>query len=163
MNSSHALSAFLLIHPLNGRRNANLWSVQEAIWASVPATDKFKDICNDFPNLAILTKSSTSGEVQLTFSHSTVGNKSLGESLQAFALASDLGSPSVISFNLDIAFAPEGDKIRLLITEPLVRAAAGDLTGSKKQRDWQSLNAVLLPPFLMEVAILHGKSDSGEI
>ena len=75
---SHALSAFLLDHPLNGLGNANLRSVQEAIRASVPATDKFKNICNDFPNLAILTKSSTRGEVQLTFGHSTVGNKSLG-------------------------------------------------------------------------------------
>ena len=127
------------------------------------ATEKFKDICSDFPNLAILTKSSTPGEAQLTFGHSTVENNSLGESLQAFALAGDLGSPSVISFNLEIAFAPKGEKICLLITEALLRAAAGNLIGSKKKRDWQSLNAVLLPPFLTEVAILHGKSDAGEL
>ena len=92
----------------------------------------------------------------------SVGNKSLGESLQAFFLAGDLGSPSVISFNLEIAFAPEGEKIRLPITEVLLCAAAGDLKGSKKQRDWQSLNAVLLPLFLTEVAILHGELDVGE-
>ena len=109
MISSHALSAFLLDHPLNGLGNANLRSVQEVIRASVPATEKFKDICNDFPNLAILKQSSTPGEVQLTFGHSTVENKSLGESLQDFALADDLGSPSVISINLDIAFATEGE------------------------------------------------------
>ena len=97
---------------------------------SVPATEKFKNICDDFPNLAILTKSSTPGEVQLTFGHSTAGNKCLGEYLQAFALAGDLGSPYVISFNLEVAFAPEGEKICLLITEVLLRAAAGDLKGS---------------------------------
>ena len=34
---------------------------------------------------------------------------------------------------------------------------------SKKQRDWQSLNAVLLPPFLTEITILHGESDAGEL
>ena len=110
MISSHAFSAFLLDHPFNGLGNANLRSVQEAIRESVPATEKFKDICNDFPNLAILTKRSMPGEVQLTFGHSTFRNKSLGESLQAFALTGDLGSPSVISFNLEIAFAPEGEK-----------------------------------------------------
>ena len=163
MISSHALSAFLLDHPINGLGNANLWSVQEAIRAIVPAMEKFKDICNDFPNLAILTKRSTPGEVQLTFVHSTVRNKSLRESLQYFALAGNLGSPNVISFNLDIAVAPEGEKIRLPITEVLLCAVAGDLKGSKKQRDWQSLNAVLLPPFLTEVAIFHGESDAGEL
>ena len=46
-------------------------------------------------------------------------NKSLGETLQAFALAGDLASPSVISFNLEIAFSPEGEKTRLPITEGL--------------------------------------------
>ena len=81
MISSHALSSFLLDHHLNGLGNANLRYVQEAIRASVPATDKFKNICDDFPNLAILTKSSTLGEVQFTFGHSMVGNKSLGESI----------------------------------------------------------------------------------
>ena len=47
--------------------------------------------------------------------------------------------------------------------EALLRAAAGNLKGTKKQRDWQSLNAVLLPPYLTEVAILHGESDAGEL
>ena len=146
MISSHALSAFLLHHPINGLGNANLWSVQKAMRAREPATEKYKNVCEDFSNLGILTKSSTPGEVQLTFGHSTVGNKSLGESIQAFAPAGNLGSPSVILFNLKIAFAPEGEKIRLPITEVLIRAAAGNLARSKKQRDWQSLNAVLLPP-----------------
>ena len=104
---SHALSAFLLHHPLKGLRNANLWSVQETMRANEPPTEKYKNVCEDFPNLGILTKSSTPGEVQLTFGHATVGNKSLEESIQDFALAGDLGSPSVISFNLEIAFAPE--------------------------------------------------------
>ena len=77
-------------------------------------------------------KSSTPGEIQLTFGHSTVRNKSLGETLQAFALSGNLSSPSVIAFNLEIAFAPEEEKIRLLIMEGLLRAAAGDLKGTKK-------------------------------
>ena len=130
MISSHALSAFLLDHPLNGLGNFKS-PVRTRGDTGEPATEKFKDICTDFPNLAILTKSSTPGEIQLTFGHSTVGNKSLGETIQAFALAGDLSSPSVISFNLEIAFAPEGEKIRLPIMEGLLRAAAGDLKGTK--------------------------------
>ena len=117
----------------------------------------------DFPNFALLTKSSTPGEIQITFGRSTVGNKSLGGTLQASALSGDLASPSVIYFNLEIAFFPEGEKIRLPITEGLLRAAAGDLKAPKKQPDWQSFNAVLLPLFLTEAAILHGKSDAGEL
>ena len=133
------------------------------IRASKPATEKFKDICTDFPNLALLTKSSTPGVIQIAFGHSTVGNKSLRETLQAFALAGNLASPSVIYFNLEIAFAPEGEQIRLPITEGLLRAAAGNLKETKKQQDWQYLNTVLLPHFLTEAAILHGKSDAGEL
>ena len=110
MISSHALSAFLLHYPRNGLGNANLRSVQEAMRASEPATEKYKNVCEDFPNIGIRTKSSTPGEVQLTFGHLTVGDKSLGESIQGFALAGELGSPSVISFNLEIAFAPKGEK-----------------------------------------------------
>ena len=110
MISSHTLSAFLIDHPLNGLGNAHLRLVEEAMLASMPATEKFKNVCEDFPNWAILTKSSTPDEVQLMFGHSTIENKSLGESLQAFAHAGDLGSPSVISFNLEIAFAPEREK-----------------------------------------------------
>ena len=83
--------------------------------------------CEKFPNLGILTKSSTHGEIQLTFGHTAVGNKSLGESVVAFALAGDLGSPSVISFILEIAFATDGENIQLPIVEVLLSAASGDL------------------------------------
>ena len=135
MISSHALCAFLIHHPLNKLGNANLRFVQEAMRASEPAPEKYKNVCEDFPNLGILTKSSTPGEVQLTFGHSTVGTKSLGESIQSFALSGNLGSPSVILFNLEIAFAHKGENIRLPIMEVLLCAAAGNLARSKKQRD----------------------------
>ena len=163
MISSHALSSFLIHHFLNGLRNANRRSIQEAVRASKPATEKYKNVCEGFPNLGILTISSTPGEEQLTFGHANVGNKSLVEYIQAFALAGNLDSPSVISLNLEIAFATEGEKIRLPITDVLLCAAAGDLARSKNQRDCPSLNAVLLPPFLTEFSILHGESDKGEL
>ena len=163
MISTNTLSVFLLHHHLNGLGKENLCSVQEVMRASEPASDKFKNVCEDFPNLAILTKSSTPGEIQLTFGHAVIGNKSLGEPVVAFALAGDLSSPSVISFNIEIAFATDGEKIHLPITEVLLCAAAGDLVRSKKQHSWTSRNAVLFPPILTEATILHGESDTGEL
>ena len=62
MISANALSVFLLHHHLNGLGNENLHSVQEVMRASEPAADKFKNFCEDFLNLAILTKSSTRGK-----------------------------------------------------------------------------------------------------
>ena len=98
----------------------------------------------------------------LNFS-AAVGNKSLGESVVAFSLAGNLSSTSVIYFKIKIAFSADSDKIRLPIAEVLLRAAAGNLAQYKKQRDWTPRNTVLLPPFLTEAAILHGKSDAGEL
>ena len=92
-----------------------------------------------------------------------IGNKSLGESVEAFSLAVDLSSPSVISLKIEIAFSIDSDKIRLPIVEVLHRPATGILACSKKQRVWTPRNAVLLPPFLFETAILHEESDKGEI
>ena len=64
------------------------------------AVEKFKRVFEDFPNLAIITKSATPGEIQLTFVHASVGNKSPGESVVAFALAGDLSSPYMISLKI---------------------------------------------------------------
>ena len=154
---------FLLHHHLNGLVNENLCSVQKVMRASEPDADKYKNVCEDFPNLGILTKSSTPGGIHLTFGHAAVGKKSLGESFVAFALAGDLSSTSLISFNIKIAFATNNEKIRLPIAEVFLCVAAGNLARSKKQRDWTSRKAVLLPPFLTEAAILHGDSDAGEL
>ena len=122
---TNVLSVFLLHHHLNGLGNKNLCLVQEVMCTSEPAADKFNKVCEDFPNLAILTKSSTPGDIQLTFGHAVIGNKSLGESVVS----------SVISFNIEIAFAADGNKIRLQIAEVLLSDAAGTLGQSKNQRD----------------------------
>ena len=84
MISTNALFVFLLHHHLNGLENKNLRSIQDVMCASEPAAEKFKKVCEDFPNLTILTKSSTPGKIQLTFSHAAVGNNLLGESVVAF-------------------------------------------------------------------------------
>ena len=50
------------------------------------ANKKYKQVCDDLPNPDILTKIATSGEVQLTVVHVSIGNKYLGESITSFAL-----------------------------------------------------------------------------
>ena len=131
---------------------------------SKPANQlEVKKVCNNFPNIAILTKSATPSNVQLTFTHASVGNKSLGGSVAAFALTGSLDSTSVIFINVNIAFTMDGDKIRLPFAEGIHRAASGDLARSRKQRDWTPLNAVLLPPFLTEVTILDGETSVEEL
>ena len=57
---------------------------------------------------------------------------------------------------MGIAFAADGNNIRLPITEVLLCAAASDLARSKKQQDWTPLNSVLFLPFLVDAAILNG-------
>ena len=78
MISTNALSVFLLHHHLNGIVNENICLVQEVMCANNPAADKYKNVCKDFSNLAMLMKSSTPGEIQSTFGHAAIANKSLG-------------------------------------------------------------------------------------
>ena len=107
-----------------------------------PSAKKFKRVYEDFPNLAILTKSATPGKIELTFIQTAVLNKSLGESVVAFVLAVNLSSPSVIHLEIKIAFCADRDKIRLPIAGVLLRATFGVLARSKKQRDWTLRNTI---------------------
>ena len=127
------------------------------------ALEKYKKVCGNLPNLAILSKSAITGEVQLTLTHTSVGNKSLGEFIATFALTGSLNSPSVVLININIVFFMDGDKIRLPITEVLLRAAAGNLARSKKHPYWTPHNAVLLPSFLTEAEILDGETAAEEL
>ena len=101
MISTNVLSVFILNHNINRLRNKNIRSIQEIIRASEPAAKTYKKVCEDSSNLAILTKSATSGKVQLTFGHAAVGRKSLGEYVVAFTLTGDLSSPSIVSLKID--------------------------------------------------------------
>ena len=85
------------------------------------------------------------------------------EYVVAFALAEDLISPFIVSLKNYIALDADGDKICLLISKVLLCAATSNIKRLKKQRYWTPRNAVLLPPFLTEAAILHGESDMVEL
>ena len=90
MISTDALSVFIFHHHQNIICNNNLRSIQDIMRKNKTAFKKYKKVCDDYPNLAILNKSATPGEVQLTFTHASVGKKSLGGSVAAFALAGSL-------------------------------------------------------------------------
>ena len=117
MISINTSSLFVFHHHQNRICNNNLRSNQEIMRTSEPALKKYKKVCKDFPNLSILTKTATPGEVQLKFVHASVGNKSLGESVAAFALEGLLDSPYDVLVYINIAFAVYRDKIRFPITE----------------------------------------------
>ena len=51
-----------------------------------PYGSKLKRVCTDFPNLPVLVKSATPGDIQVKYAHASVGNKSLGKMVTAFAL-----------------------------------------------------------------------------
>ena len=81
MISTNSLSVFILHHHINGLGNKNIHSIQDIMRASKPAAEKYKKVCKDFLNIAILTKSVMPVEVQLTFGHTTVGKSPLGNLL----------------------------------------------------------------------------------
>ena len=64
MISTNAWSVFILHHHINGLVNNNLRSIQEIMRASELDAKKYNKVCEDFPNLAILTKSATLSKVQ---------------------------------------------------------------------------------------------------
>ena len=132
MISTNALSVFILHHHLNGLVNKNLRSIKKFMLASEPAAEKYKRVCEDLLNLAILIKSATPGKVQLISDHAIIGNKSLGESVVAFTLAGYQRSPSVVSLKMDIAFSTDSDKICIPIAEVRLCADARNLARSKK-------------------------------
>ena len=93
---------------------------------------KFKWVFTDFPNITLITKSITYGEVQVMYAHMSVGNKPLGEIVTNFDLAGSLEAPAVVTNDVERSFAVAGNKICLPTIEVLLRIAAGDLSMSKK-------------------------------
>ena len=69
----------------------------------------------------------------------------------------------MVSTDAECAFDSTVEKIRLPFTEVLLRATIGDLARSKKLRDWASLNAVLLPIFLIEAVVLDSYTSTTEL
>ena len=131
MISPNALSTFILNHNLNGRCDKNVCSIQERMCTINPARIKFKHVCKYFPNIAILTKNSSPGDVQLTFTHASVGNNYHKEFVAAFSLVGFLEAARVFSIDVNIAFSVAGNKIWVPVTKVIPCASAGNLARSK--------------------------------
>ena len=106
--------------------------------------------------MAVLTKSATPGDTQVTYAHASVGKNPLGETVTAFALVGSLEASTVVLIDIKLAFAGDGEKIRLLTTEVLLRAATVELAKPKNLWYWTSRNTVLLLPFLTETVLTDG-------
>ena len=143
--------------------NRNLHSIQDMMRSDKPAGTKFKRVCASFPNLALVPKSATPGNIQVTFDHASVGDHSLRETVTAFTLAGSLESLTAVYVDAECASASAINNICLSVKEVLLCAAVGNLARSKKLRGWVSLNAILLPPFLTEAVILYGKTSTTEL
>ena len=72
------LLLFLLEHDQNGVYDCNLRFIRESMRLDELAVSKFKLEGVDLPNIVILTKSTTPGEVQVIYAHASTDNKSLG-------------------------------------------------------------------------------------
>ena len=88
---------------------------------------KFKCVCTDFPNIVVTTNSATPGEIQVTFWHMSIGNKSLGKTITAFSLAGSSEYLMVVYINNKRAFTRSRDKIRLPIMDVLLCASISEL------------------------------------
>ena len=86
MISSNALSTYLLQHNQIEIYDQNFSSIQDTVRLDNPAGSKFKGFCTYFPNLTVLTKSETPGDIHVTYAHVPVGNKSLVKMVTAFSL-----------------------------------------------------------------------------
>ena len=69
-----------------------------------PAVSKFKRLYTDFPNIALLTKSATPGEVQVTYTHASIENNLLRETATTFSLEGFLEATTVVAINTERAF-----------------------------------------------------------
>ena len=114
---------------------------------------KFKCVCTDFPNPEVLAKIATHRDIQVTYAHTFIGNKYLGKMVTALILVGYLEAPTAVLIDAEHAFAGYGKKIRIPMTDVLLRAAAANLDKSKKLRYWTSRNAILILPFLTDSVV----------
>ena len=78
MISTNILSLFLIGHDQNGICNYNIRPIQDLVCLDDLSITKLKVVCAYFPNITLLAKRATLGEIQVTFVHVSVENNSLG-------------------------------------------------------------------------------------
>ena len=108
MISTNAISLIIVEHYHNGVCNHNLHSIQDLMCSDEPVGIKVKRVCADLPNIALLANSATPGEIQVTFGHLSIRNKSIEETVSDFTIAGSLESPMVVSIDTEHAFVGSG-------------------------------------------------------
>ena len=161
MISTNTSLLILIKHDQSRVCNCNICSTQELICLDKPSGTKFKRVCMYLPNLTIFTKSVTLGEFQVTYSHTSIGNKYLREIVADFPLLVYLEGLTVVLIDAKRNFYKKN--IHPLIMEVLLRATVSDLSRSKKLRDWMVLNTVFVKTFLAEAVVLKGKAQDLEL
>ena len=61
---------------------------------------------------------------------------------------------NVVTINAERSFAGAGNKIFIPNIRFLLHTVVGDLSKSKKLRNWAALDAVLLPPLITKAVVL---------
>ena len=102
--STDTLSLFLIKHSQNGVCDRNICLIQELVRSDEPARSKFKRLCMYLTNLTLITKIETPGEFQVTYGHTSVRKKYLGETVIAFALTGSLKTPAVVMIDAETVF-----------------------------------------------------------
>ena len=97
-----------------------------------PAGSKFKRACIEFSNQAVLTKSATLGDIQITYVHASIGNKYIGKTVASFFLVVSLEASPVVLIDSKRGFSGDAKKIHIPSAEVLLRAGAGNLDKLKK-------------------------------
>ena len=69
----------------------------------------------------------------------------------------------MVTINAESAFTGSGDKIHLITSKVLLRAAIRDFSKLKKLCNWADLNVILLPPFLTKAVILEVETAAEEL
>ena len=168
MNSSFTMiksnnsSLFLIERNHNGFCNRIIHLIQDLMSSNETSDIKFKRLCADLPNIAILTKSATPGEVQMSFCHMIIVNNSHRETITTFSLMVSPKFITDVEIDTKRAFTRADDKIRFPTTEVLLCATAGDLVRSKKPHNWVTINAVLLLSLITKAVILDGQAYATE-
>ena len=69
----------------------------------------------------------------------------------------------MVLINAEHAFTRSGKNIPLLILEVLLLTEVGYTSSSKKISDQAVLNAILLPPFLVDAVVLEVQAQESEL
>ena len=81
---------------------------------------KFKRVCTDLPNIAILAKRFIPSKIKMNLGQAAIGNKSPEETGASFALTGSTESPMVVSLNSGFYFSCAGENIYLPIMELII-------------------------------------------